>query len=331
MSERRASALLGLLFAVASCSTTSSDAAAPAPTANVDASTDEGAPPDHDDPGDPTLGDAPADDGGATGAADAGHAAASTPIEKPSDCTAARPTWLGGAIVGSDGRALNALIGVDHSDAQGRRVDAAGVPCGTAGAACCGGYSWCVRVNPSIDAAGTTDPAAVRSWGRCITAGVTLAFFEIYPKNDAGKTTFSRYGEAAHQYQPITPREPNTVGLRLPATFEATGGNTGSVAGHVTCNGAPVPVANVTRVRAWSNGHGPECGIEGYNASATLLASVGGATTYRVDYLEGGRCNAPSQSYRLYMDVLCGGAKKTIKMPDVAVVGGKTTPLDWAF
>jgi hypothetical protein len=288
-----------------------------------------GAPFDSDDRGEP--GDTSLPDTDASASVDGGRPAlVSTPVQTPADCDAAHPTWLGGDIVGSDGRALNAIIGVDHLDAKGMRIDANGVVCGTPGSACCGGYSWCSRVNPAIDPAGSTDPALVRKWGKCITAKVTIAFFEIYPKDSAGKTTPSRYGEAVHQYQPITPSTPKSVLLRLPVTHEADNGNTGSVAGKVTCAGNAVLPQDITRVRAWSNGRGPDCGIEGFNASATSITQAAGATRVVVSYLAGGRCNAPSQNYRLYMDVNCQGTKKSLRQ-DVDVSQAQITALDWAF
>src|SRR5262249_19777924 len=103
--------------------------------------------------------------------------------ETPADCGGSRPTWVGGEIRGSDGSARNAIIGVDHGDSGGTKIDAYGVPCAATGSHCCGGYSWCVRVNPVIDPAGSTDPSLVRTWGRCISSKVQMAYFEIYPKD----------------------------------------------------------------------------------------------------------------------------------------------------
>ncbi len=308
-----------------------SDAGATSPSADAGADAGPGAPFDGDERGEP---DEPLPDEGADAGtmADGGKPPpVGSPVQTPADCDAAHPTWLGGDIVGSDGRALNAIIGIDHLDANGTRIDANGVVCGTPGSVCCGGYSWCSRVNPAIDPAGSTDPALVRKWGKCITSKVTIAFFEVYPKNASGVTTQTRYGEAVHQYQPITPSTPNSILLRLPVTHEAdANGNTGTVAGKVTCAGNPVPPADITRVRAWSNGRGPDCGIEGFNASATSLAIVGGTTRYEIAHLAGGRCNAPSQNYRFYMDVTCGGIKKSMRL-DRDIVQAQTTALDWAF
>lgn len=130
----------------------------------------------------------------------------------------------------------------------------------------------------------------------------------------------------------MTPGKPNEVVLRLPIHFEAdaVAGNTGTVHGYVTCNGAPAPPETVTRVRAWSEELGPACGIQGFSASAHELAAGNGGTFYRISYLAAGQCNAPSQEHRLYMDVVCGGSTKSQKKY-VSIVKGMSIPLDWAF
>jgi hypothetical protein len=280
--------------------------------------------------------------GGAAGVASGGSAgqagAAGSPpkpgtaLETPDDCTGERPTWIGGTIFGyPDNRSLNALIGVDHKDGTGAKIDEYGVPCGTA--KCCGGYAWCFHVNPSLPAEGSPDATLEQKWGKCVTSKVTEAFIELYPKDPAGKTSLARYGEAAHHYQPITPGKPNDIVLRLPLAYEIDEkqGNTGNIDGYVTCAGKPVAPTDVTRVRAWSEDPGPDCGVQGFSASAHVLETdAAGKTYYRIDYLAGGQCNAAFQHYRLYMDVNCGGQKLTQKKY-ADIVKGKTLHVDWAF
>ncbi|HZM80720.1 MAG TPA: hypothetical protein VFC19_33775 [Candidatus Limnocylindrales bacterium] len=248
--------------------------------------------------------------------------ALSGPARAVAACPSGQPTFLGGTLHGwPDDRALNALIGVDQKDSAGRKVDAMGVPCGQAGSACCGGYSWCDTTNPDIPPEGSDDPALDRSWGRCVAANVVQAFIEVYPKNQAGVTTKTRYGAAAHYYQPITPRATHNIGLRLPVTFEAGDGNTGGVHGYLTYLGHRIPPENITRVRAFTHGRGPECGVEGFSAAADELgysASLD-ATWYEVGFLAAGRCGAATQTYTLYWDCVCGGVKRTqSRVVDVA-------------
>src|SRR4029453_1112012 len=184
------------------------------------------------------------------------------------------PTRIGGPLKGyPDDRALNALIGVDAKNANGQKVNRDGAVIST------GGYSWVVHVNPELPPQGSTDPGARRVWNdpvlQCVAANIAEVFLEVYPREPptGGATNWTRYGEAAHYYQPITSNADNQILLRLPVRDEQ-GGNTGYVNGYITANGGPVPnpTANL-RIRAFPLGHGPECGVEGFTASAEQLAT----------------------------------------------------------
>lgn len=216
-------------------------------------------------------------------------------------CTSARPTRLGGAIYGyPDNRALDAIIGVQTVDASGKTVD-------LAGSAQASGYTYVQRVNPTLPATGS-DTGGGKTWGGvCMSSVITEVFIELYPKAPDGTTDKSRYGEAAHYYQPITPGADNQVLLRVPLRHEL-GGNTGYVNGYLTHGGHRIDPSLITRVRAFTHGRGPECGVEGLAASADQLAYSGSldATYYRIDALAGGRCGATSQEYTIYLDCRCG-------------------------
>lgn len=130
---------------------------------------------------------------------------------------------------------------------------------------------------------------------------IDQVFIEVYPQSrDESarfRTDFAHYGAASHYHQPIDPDRDNRVLLRLPLRFEQ-GGNTGDVNGYVTYRGRPVPDPERNlRIRAFSPGAGPDCGIEGFAASAEKLqqASAGTATYYRTPPLAAGRCGAASQ------------------------------------
>jgi hypothetical protein len=223
-------------------------------------------------------------------------------------CDSAHPTRIGGPLYGyPDDRALNALIGVDAKKSNGQQVNRDGAVIST------GGYSWVVHVNPQLPPEGSTDPGARRDWNdpvlQCVAANVAKVFLEVYPREPptGGVTNFARYGEAAHYSQPITSNADNQILLRLPVRDEL-GGNTGYVNGYITANGGPVP--NPTspttglRIRAFPLGSGPECGVEGFAASAEQLATSGSgtATFYRTPPLAGGRCGAATQAYSLHVD-----------------------------
>jgi len=186
-------------------------------------------------------------------------------------CDSARPTRIGGGIYGyPDNRAVNALIGVD-AKSGGVQVDRDGRPRSDPEADFCGGYSWCIRVNPDVGPEGTTDPSAVKVWGTggdgCASAKIDQVFIEIYPQVQHApgrfRTDFTRFGAAAHYYQPITPGGHNRLILRLPVRHEQ-GGNTGYVNGYITYQGGPVPDPEDNLViRAFSTGGGRSAGWRG--------------------------------------------------------------------
>jgi hypothetical protein len=244
-------------------------------------------------------------------------------------CTAARPTFIGGPIYGyPDNRSLNALIGLDLQDSSNRKVNLDGAPISTAG------YSVVDRVNPGIPPEGSDDTTLDRTWGFCASAKVTEGFFEIYPKNQQGVTTKTRYGAAAHYRQPIVAGTAYSILLRLPLTWEAGGGNTGLVNGYITYQGHRVPPENITRVRAFTQASGPECGVEGFSASADALAYSQSldATYYRIAYLAGGRCGATGQRYTLHFDctTFCGATKRTVTR-EVDISQGEGDRVDIPF
>jgi hypothetical protein len=242
-------------------------------------------------------------------------------------CTTAQPTRLGGQIAGyPDSRALDAIIGVETKDAAGNTIDPTGVVRPQ-------GYTYIQRVNPTLPATGS-ESAGTKLWGGvCVSAKIVEAYIEVYPKGPDGVTDKARYGEASHYYQPITVGADNQVGLRLPLRDEL-GGDTGYVNGYLTHGGHKIDPALITRVRAFTHGRGPECGVEGLAASADRLgysASLD-ATYYRIDALAGGRCGAPTQTYTVYLDCACGAGGAVITQSRVIdVADGKGLRVDIAF
>lgn len=251
-------------------------------------------------------------------------------------CDAAHPTRIGGGIYGyPDTRALNALIGVDAKNANRQKVNRDGTVSTTPG------YSWVVHVNPELPPEGSSDPRVPRDWNdpvlQCVAANIAEVFLEVYPRRppNGSATDWTRYGEAAHYYQPITPNADNQILLRLPVRDEQ-GGNTGYVNGYITANGGPVP--NPTspttglRIRAFPLGHGPECGVEGFTASAEQLAtgSSGTATFYRTPPLAGGRCGAATQTYSLHVDWLQPNPDQC-QVRHVDIADGRGIRVDFVF
>jgi hypothetical protein len=248
-------------------------------------------------------------------------------------CDAAHPTRVGGPLRGyPDDRALNALIGVDARNDRGQKVNRDGAVIGTPG------YSWVVNVNPGLPAQGSSDPQARRDWNdpvlQCVSANVARVFLEVYPRRppNGSVTDFTRFGEAAHYHQPITARADNQILLRLPVRDEQ-GGNTGFIHGYITANGGPVanPAANL-RIRAFPLASGPECGVEGFAASAEQLQTSGSgtATFYRTPPLAGGRCGAATQAYSLHVTWLQPNPDQEL-CRHVAVGDGQGIRVDLVF
>jgi hypothetical protein len=246
-------------------------------------------------------------------------------------CDSAHPTRIGGGLYGyPDTRALNALIGVDAKNKDGQKVNRDGTVITTKG------YSWVVRVNPELPPEGSSDPRLRRDWNdpvlQCVSANVREVFLEVYPRRppNGSVTDFTRYGEAAHYRQQITPGADNQILLRLPVRDEQ-GGNTGYVNGYITANGGPVadPTHNL-RIRAFPLGSGPECGVEGFAASAEQLqtSSSGTATYYRTPPLAGGRCGAATQTYSLHVDWL---QHDQCQVRHVDIADGRGIRVDFVF
>jgi hypothetical protein len=222
-------------------------------------------------------------------------------------CTAAQPTRLGGQV-------------------SGRTVDLNGVPHAP-------GYTYVQRVNPALPATGSVTDGTKDWGGICISPKIVEAFIELYPKAPDGVTDKSRYGEASHYYQPITVGASNLVDLRLPLRHEF-GGDTGYVNGYLTHAGHRIDPALITRVRAFTQGRGPECGVEGLAASADALgysASLD-ATYYRIDALAAGRCGAATQTYTIYLDCKCGAGGSVITRSRVVnIADGAGVRVDIGF
>jgi hypothetical protein len=263
----------------------------------------------------------------------AGGPMAPAALAVASGCDSAHPTRIGGGLHGyPDTRALNALIGVDAKNASGQKVNRDGTPISTPG------YSWVIHVNPELPPEGSSDPQIRRDWNdpvlQCVSAQVRQVFLEVYPRRppNGSATDWTRYGEAAHYRQPITSGADNQILLRLPVRDEQ-GGNTGYVNGYITANGGPVPdpVQNL-RIRAFPLGSGPECGVEGFTASAEQLqpSSSGTATFYRTPPLAGGRCGAATQTYSLQVTWLQPNPdQRQVRHVDIA--DGRGIRVDFVF
>lgn len=244
-------------------------------------------------------------------------------------CTTALPTHIGGNIYGyPDVSAINAYIGYDLR-ANGVKVDPNGNPRS-------GGYTFEEWVNPTLPATGA--PVGSMTWGLCVASNITDVFLEIYPRNPSGATDRSRYGGASHYRQPIASGMDNSILLRLPVRYEVGYNVTGYVNGYITYAGRKVDPAKITRVRAFSNGSGPQCGVEGFQADADSLAystnPMLDATYYKIGVLAGPRCGAEtSQSYSVTIECtdVCGRAGKYAITKTIGITNGAGQRLDFNF
>lgn len=153
---------------------------------------------------------------------------------------------LTGTIDGTDGRAVNALLGFDWLNAQGQRIDRNG--CVQSEACPLRGYATVVRTNPTVPATGTPDTAtATTTWSVQPPPGAARLFLEAYPQDERLRTNEARYGHAMRHSVPLPHDGP--LPLRLPLVRCDEGGAVGTVRGTGTREGRPLAL---TRVVAWS-------------------------------------------------------------------------------
>src|SRR3954470_13215327 len=157
---------------------------------------------------------------------------------------------IGGVIDGSDGFAVNALLGLDLKDAAGRTLDRNGclqTDCPFTG------YGMVVNINqgkngqPKLTAEGSSDTStATIRWTADVPSNTTAVYLEAYPQDETLHTNEARYGHAMRHNFPVPTN--GDVDVHLPLIC-SRGGTTGSISGTATKNGQPLPLK---RVVAWS-------------------------------------------------------------------------------
>ena len=163
----------------------------------------------------------------------------------PAPARAADTISIGGVIDGRDGRAVNAQIGIDLQDASGQAIDRNG--CVRSPSCPIPSYGVVVNINRALPPEGTADTStATISWTANLPSNTANVYLEVYPKNEKGVTTETRYGHAM-RHNIRTPTF-DSIDLHLPVVC-AAGGTTGSISGQATKNGAPI---GLTRAIAWS-------------------------------------------------------------------------------
>ena len=167
------------------------------------------------------------------------------PAPDPAPAPAPEPL-LTGTLDGTDGRAVNALLGFDWMNGEGKRLRRDG--CVASPECPVVGYGSVVRVNPTLTAVGTADTAtASTTWSVQPPPGARRLFLEVYPQNERFRTDEARYGHAM-RHSVVLPHA-GPLPVRLPLVLCDEGGEVGVVRGTGTRDGAPLPLA---RVVAWS-------------------------------------------------------------------------------
>lgn len=240
-----------------------------------------------------------------------------------SPCDSAHPVRVEVTLIGSNGRSVNAILGMDAVNAAGAKVD-------PNGAVTKDGYSVVRRFNPGYPAFGQPAGTAgeVRSTVVCFASTVSRVFFEAYPKDTKHVTDRSVYGETVYQYADLHGKTDVKILLRLPLRYEYAAANglkgaqTGNVEGTVLCDGKPMR-PDYKQMRAWSSSPGWDCGLRSFSASADPTTTA----HYTMSALAGGQCWAPAQTTRMFIRGNClGHYMELIKSVDV--VTGKTVRLD---
>ena len=220
---------------------------------------------------------------------------------------------LTGAIRATDGRAVNALIGFDFLDEQGRKLRRDG--CVQSPECPFVGYGGVLRVNEDLPAEGAADAESrTTSWSIAAPPGTVQVFIEAYPQNASYRTDESRYGHAMRHSVRVPTDGP--VDLFLPLVLCGEGGTVGSITGTAVRDGAAHPVR---RVVAWS--------LDAYDPVARPVVgwNIGTARadgTFVVPNLP------PDQRYQVWLTAEDGTVRKTFGVP---VHTCAETPLQVSF
>ena len=254
----------------------------------------------------------------------------------PKRCAAMTNHKVSGTLVGQDGLGINATIGFDMKDAQGRQINLAGCPDT--------GYTTVLQLNHYIgghgaklgaiqhDVKGVTKSAVTKNWYLYnLPANAAVVWIETYPRHytgspcdmacaGAGDTT--KYGRTNRREVPINKSTNTIINLTAP-TAPIYGGTTGAIQVKVlNLAGKAVNVAscntNVTKnciaAHAWSVST-----PEGRITQGWATGERNSTTTYKFSTLASG------QKYTVWMDYANPAGKHTIVRTIVQVNSKATT------
>lgn len=154
-----------------------------------------------------------------------------------------------GVIAGSDGRAVDALLGLDVHDSSGRPLNADGSRRTKPG------YGIVLNVNSDLPPEGSPSTAGhTTSWSAALPSNAATVFVEAYPRDQTHTTNEARYGHAMRHNVSVHSGTGTRIDVRLPLIC-ASRGTTGTIRGTATRAGHGWPL---TRVVGWS--------MDGYDA-----------------------------------------------------------------
>ena len=235
-------------------------------------------------------------------------------LPTPSGAVRLLPHTFSGTILGSDGRAVGALIGFYLHDAQGRQITEQG--CVESAVCPVEGYAMNLRMNKDLGAEGSPDTRHWDTrWSITVPPNTASVYIEVYPQATGfGGTDESRYGSTMRHKVPVPFGGP--VHLRLPLDRCDLGGRTGTIEGVATKGGKRV---SLKRAIAWSLAPDNNDGrpILGWN-----VEPPGPNGTYRLPNLASG------QNYQVWITTAAGQVRKTFHVP---VRPCQTTRLDVRF
>ena len=222
-------------------------------------------------------------------------------------CTPAKvdtaPHTISGVLAGADGKYVDAMIGFDILDAQGRKIQSAGALVTN------GGYGALVRMNWCVGAAGTADARATcalngktakltKSWSLTLPSNARTVYVEAYPKAastggwidgyrgytgpNPGTTDESTYAMSYRRAVNVTFGSARNVQLTMPTVCGKPAGSTGTLWGYVY-RGNSLWKTSSGSTNAWSTevDNAPILGMNEGHVDAN-------AGTYRITNLQGG-------------------------------------------
>ncbi len=216
-----------------------------------------------------------------------------------------------GTILGSDGRAVSALLGFDLRDSRGRRLGASG--CVASPSCPVDGYALTRRINFELGPDGGRKQDWVTTWAVALPEQAVRVYVEAYPQGAryAG-TDMRRYAASFRRNLPVP--YGRRVNVRLPRVCADGATGTGAVRGLAVDGPRRVRLARVTAFSLEPDDNGPTPVL------GTAVGTTGSDGSYTVPNLASGvgRGQRGGQRYQLVATAVDGRVQRVY---DVRVTG----------